>query len=91
VLAFLTARYGQFVLLRPRLGWDTALLWLAPVVVLSIGAFSIVITLRRRRGLLVSAVPPLTDEQQRRLSTDASDRPCQPPRRLSRLLIAASG
>jgi cytochrome c-type biogenesis protein CcmH len=67
VLAFLTARYGQFVLLRPRLGWDTALLWLAPVVVLSIGAFSIVIILRRRRGLLVSAVPPLTDEEQRRL------------------------
>jgi cytochrome c-type biogenesis protein CcmH len=66
VLAFLTARYGQFVLLRPRLGWDTALLWLAPVVVLSIGAFSIVIILRRR-GLLVSAVPPLTDEEQRRL------------------------
>ncbi len=66
MLAFLTARYGQFVLLRPRLGWDTALLWLAPVVVLSIGAFSIVIILRRR-GLLVSAVPPLTDEEQRRL------------------------
>jgi cytochrome c-type biogenesis protein CcmH len=66
VLAFLTARYGQFVLLRPRLGWDTALLWLAPVVVLSIGAFSIVMILRRR-GLLVSAVPPLTDEEQRRL------------------------
>ena len=66
MLAFLTARYGQFVLLRPRLGWDTALLWLAPVVVLSIGTFSIVIILRRR-GMVVSAVPPLTDEEQRRL------------------------
>jgi cytochrome c-type biogenesis protein CcmH len=54
------------VLLRPRLGWDTALLWLAPVVVLSIGTFSIVIILRRR-GMVVSAVPPLTDEEQRRL------------------------
>src|SRR6476469_1176958 len=28
VLDFLTARYGQFVLLKPRFGWDTALLWL---------------------------------------------------------------
>ena len=30
VLDFLIARYGQFVLLKPRFGWDTALLWLAP-------------------------------------------------------------
>ncbi len=30
VLDFLVARYGQFVLLKPRFGWDTALLWLAP-------------------------------------------------------------
>ena len=39
VLDFLTARYGQFVLLKPRFGWDTALLWLAPAGVLLIGAF----------------------------------------------------
>ena len=67
VLDFLTARYGQFVLLRPRFGWDTALLWLAPAVVLSIGAFSIAIMLRRRRGLPASVTPPLTDDEQRRL------------------------
>jgi cytochrome c-type biogenesis protein CcmH len=67
VLDFLTARYGQFVLLKPRFGWDTALLWLAPMAVLSIGAFSIVILLRRRRGLPVSALPPLTDDENRRL------------------------
>src|SRR6188768_1138865 len=34
VLDFLTARYGQFVLLKPHFGWDTLLLWLAPVGVL---------------------------------------------------------
>ena len=28
VLDYLTSRYGEFVLLRPRLGWHTALLWL---------------------------------------------------------------
>ena len=67
VLDFLTARYGQFVLLKPRFGWDTALLWLAPVALLSIGVFSIVIMLRRRRGLPVSAMPPLTDDENRRL------------------------
>ena len=30
VLDFLVARYGEFVLLRPRLHWHTALLWLGP-------------------------------------------------------------
>jgi cytochrome c-type biogenesis protein CcmH len=67
VLDFLTARYGQFVLLKPRLGWDTALLWLAPIAVLSVGAFAIVVMSRRRRGLPVLATPPLTDDEHRRL------------------------
>jgi len=49
VLDFLTARYGQFVLLRPRFGWDTALLWLAPAGVLLVGACGLVALLRRRR------------------------------------------
>src|SRR5262245_24804739 len=28
VIDFLVARYGEFVLLKPRLSWHTALLWL---------------------------------------------------------------
>lgn len=50
VLDFLTARYGQFVLLNPRFGWDTALLWLAPAGVLAIGVFGLVALIRRRRS-----------------------------------------
>src|SRR6266481_3460757 len=34
VLDFLTARYGEFVLLKPLLAWHTAVLWLAPPAVL---------------------------------------------------------
>jgi cytochrome c-type biogenesis protein CcmH len=49
VLDFLTARYGQFVLLKPRFGWDTALLWLTPAGVVLIGACGLVALLRRRR------------------------------------------
>ena len=51
VLDFLTARYGQFVLLKPRFGWDTALLWGAPAGVLLVGGLAIVMALRRRRDL----------------------------------------
>jgi len=50
VLDFLTARYGDFVLLKPRFGWDTALLWFAPGVVLLFGAVGIANLLRRRRN-----------------------------------------
>ncbi len=50
VLDFLTDRYGQFVLLKPRFGWDTAVLWLAPAVVLFAGIFGLVAMLRRRRS-----------------------------------------
>src|SRR5262245_8738528 len=34
VLAFVEARYGEFVLLRPRLKPQTLLLWLAPLLLL---------------------------------------------------------
>src|SRR3954471_2865683 len=30
VIDFLVARYGEFVLLKPRFNWHTALLWLGP-------------------------------------------------------------
>ena len=50
VLDFLTARYGQFVLLRPRFGLDTALLWLAPAGVLLLGVCGLIALLRRRQA-----------------------------------------
>ena len=50
VIDFLVARYGEFVLLRPRLSPHTALLWLGPAAVLLIGAFGLWWALRRRRA-----------------------------------------
>jgi len=47
VLAFVEARYGEFVLLRPRLSVHTALLWSAPVLLLLIAAM---VLLRRARA-----------------------------------------
>jgi cytochrome c-type biogenesis protein CcmH len=48
VLDFLTARYGEFVLLKPRLSWHTAALWGTPAAVLILGAVGLVVLLRRR-------------------------------------------
>jgi cytochrome c-type biogenesis protein CcmH len=49
VLNFLVARYGEFVLLKPRLSWHTAALWGLPPAVLLIGFGVTLLALRRRR------------------------------------------
>jgi cytochrome c-type biogenesis protein CcmH len=50
VLDFLVARYGEFVLLRPRFSSQTALLWLTPLVILLLGACGLFVFWRRRSG-----------------------------------------
>jgi cytochrome c-type biogenesis protein CcmH len=45
---FLVQRYGEFVLLRPTFGTHTLLLWLAPALVLALGAIGAFAALRRR-------------------------------------------
>jgi cytochrome c-type biogenesis protein CcmH len=63
---FLVARYGQFVLLRPRLSGETVLLWLGPVLILAAGAVLIGLSARRRRASLDA---PLSAEEQARLAS----------------------
>ena len=50
VIDFLVTRYGEFVLLKPRVSTHTLVLWLAPFAALLIGGWGIVVFLRRRRG-----------------------------------------
>ena len=55
VVDYLVARYGEFVLLRPRMSWHTAILWGAPLTILMIGLFGIGFSVLRRSG---GAAPP---------------------------------
>jgi cytochrome c-type biogenesis protein CcmH len=66
VLNFLTARSGDFVLLKPRLTAHTALLWLAPFAVVLAGVLTVVAFLRRRD--IGAATPALTADEQRRVA-----------------------
>jgi cytochrome c-type biogenesis protein CcmH len=80
VLDFLTDRYGQFVLLKPRFGWDTAILWLAPAAVLLLGGLALISFKRRRdRDPIVVGEKPLTDAERTRLAALLEDeRPSAP-------------
>ena len=66
VLDFLTARYGEFVLLKPSFSWHNALLSTAPLIVLLLGAAGLVLSFRRRR-VLPAEPPPLSVDEERRL------------------------
>ena len=51
VIDFLVARYGEFVLLKPRFSLHTALLWLGPAAVMLIGALGLFVLARRYRAV----------------------------------------
>ena len=73
VLDFLVQRYGEFVLLQPRLHWRTALLWLAPLILLIGGGLILFLMARRRGGTRAAdTVGPqggaLTADEQQRLA-----------------------
>ncbi|MEJ1158023.1 cytochrome c-type biogenesis protein [Prosthecomicrobium sp. N25] len=66
VKEFLVDRYGQFVLLKPRFEWETAVLWLTPFVVLGLGALAVVTASRRRRPAQ-GADAVLSEDERKRL------------------------
>jgi len=67
VLDFLVARYGEFVLLRPRFEPHTLLLWGLPPAVLLAGMLALVMIARRRKAAGVEP-PALSREEQRRMA-----------------------
>ena len=57
ILAFMVARYGEFVRYRPGVDRNTALLWASPALLLLAGAFGLVWHFKVRQA---SAPHPLT-------------------------------
>jgi cytochrome c-type biogenesis protein CcmH len=49
IIDFLVSRYGEFILLKPPLSWNTVALWGTPPALLLLGILMIV-TVERRRG-----------------------------------------
>jgi cytochrome c-type biogenesis protein CcmH len=68
VLNFLVARYGEFVLLKPRFEPHTLLLWGLPPAALAIGIIALFLMARRRKAVILQA-EALSAAEQRRLAT----------------------
>jgi cytochrome c-type biogenesis protein CcmH len=81
VIEFLVARYGEFVLLKPRLSPHTLLLWLLPPLALAGGGLALWVFGRRRSDAGRATDPSLlhlTEEEEARLerllAADAPDK-----------------
>ena len=73
IVAYMTARYGDFVLYRPPLKQSTALLWFGPAALL-IGAIVVLIVSLRRRARL----PDDQFEPESELPEDPAAAPARP-------------
>jgi cytochrome c-type biogenesis protein CcmH len=80
VIDFLVARYGEFVLLKPRLKPHTLLLWLLPPLALAGGGFVLWTHGRRRSRSAAAEDQSLTAEEQARLERlTAAEPPADKP------------
>ena len=67
VIDFVVARYGEFILLRPRLSAKTYVLWIAPLLLLGSGLFLAYRLFRREGPLADPATAGLSDAEQTKL------------------------
>jgi cytochrome c-type biogenesis protein CcmH len=69
-LDFLVARYGEFVLLKPRFDWRNAVLWGTPIILLLAGGLFMLAAARRRRP----GAAPLSREETEKLAAILDER-----------------
>ncbi len=73
ILDHLVDRYGEFVLLKPRFGGQTMLLWLLPGIILGVGTI-FVIRLFRRKYEPADSVSPLNKNEEAALTKILDER-----------------
>lgn len=67
VVMYITARYGDFVLLRPPVKPVTWLLWFGPLLLFLIGVGGLMWRIRQRRRIRQTAPVPLSEAEKRKL------------------------
>ena len=71
IVDFMVARYGDFVLYRPKVSNVTYVLWFGPAILLLIGVIVVVLILRRNRQPQAKS---LSEEQQEKLKNLLKDK-----------------
>lgn len=65
---FIVARYGNFVLLKPPLQFDTLVLWFGPLLIFLLAGFVYWTLVHRKSGTSAAeTAPPLSDQERREL------------------------
>ncbi|MCB1509482.1 MAG: cytochrome c-type biogenesis protein CcmH [Hyphomicrobiaceae bacterium] len=64
VMDYIVARYGEFVLLQPRFGWHTLVLWLTPLITLVL-AIGLARSVMQRRSSHAGSAPDVLDHAER--------------------------
>jgi cytochrome c-type biogenesis protein CcmH len=72
VLDYLVSRYGEFVLLKPRLSAHTILLWGMPIFLLLVGGTILLFQLRKRPR--ATPVAALSEDEQQKLDALLKER-----------------
>jgi cytochrome c-type biogenesis protein CcmH len=67
VIDFLVARYGEFILLKPRFAWHTLILWAAPLAIFALAVLVAAYGYRRRHNVAASEPAPLDSSEQEAL------------------------
>ncbi len=67
IIAFIVSRYGEFVLLKPRLNAHTWVLWFATLLVL-LAALAAILVSYRRRAIGAERPKPLSAKEKKRLA-----------------------
>ena len=67
VFAYMVARYGDYVLLKPPFKAGTLVLWLGAPLVLLVAGGALLLAARRRRNTPIAPPKPLDAKESRRL------------------------
>ena len=73
IFAFMVARYGDYVLLKPPFRAGTLVLWLGAPLLLLVAGGALLVAARRSRAQPVAAPKPLDEEERRRLDALLKD------------------
>lgn len=68
VVAYVVARYGEYVLMRPTMTGGNILLWVAPLVLILAGGALSLVYIRRRAAAPAPAEAALSPEEEARLA-----------------------